>query len=129
MTIASRPTVNSPGAWARARLRVAKIVQPVDEVLSGDRLTAVNLEGTGKNPRIGALRNALQPFVDHPRESDVVVGGGEGEQQGRDPDPEDRVKLPPAPPGSLSAPGSAGAPGLDGHRRLRQSVLSFRHRL
>ena len=93
-------------------LRVAEIVQPVDELPVGQRLAGVQLERPGEDAREGARPFAVQPGVDDPRQRDVVVG--------QHPDDDGRAGRP-GPPRRTTAIAVAGAAaaGRSGSRLAR----------
>ena len=65
-------------------VRVAEIVQPIDQLPLGEGLAAVQLERPGEDARIGPRHLAAHPRVDHPREDDPVVRHHERQQDQRD---------------------------------------------
>ena len=73
MTTASRPTVNSPGCSALRAMRIAEVVQSVDDLGRRQRLAAPQLERPGEDTRVGPLRFAVQARVDHPGEADIEI--------------------------------------------------------
>ena len=56
-------------------LRVAEVVQPIEQLLLRDVIAAPNLERPRKHARQHAIALAVQARVDHPREGHVVVAG------------------------------------------------------
>ena len=65
------------GLLDRVALRVAEIVQPIDQLPLGQRLAAAQLERPREDARQHAVALAVQPRVDQAREADVVVAGGD----------------------------------------------------
>jgi hypothetical protein len=56
-------------------LSVAKIVQSIDELAIGQRLTPPDLQGAGKHTRENRGVLTVQAGVDQPCEADVVIPG------------------------------------------------------
>ena len=84
IAIAPLPIANSPGFSSVLALRVAEVVQPIDELAVGQRLAAPQLERPGEaRAEARVSRSPCEPRVDQPREADVVVGGGEAQEDRR----------------------------------------------
>ena len=78
------PIANSPGFSSVVALRVAEVVQPIDQLPLGQRLAAAQLERPREDARKHRVALAVQARVDQPREADVVVGGGEAQDDRRE---------------------------------------------
>jgi hypothetical protein len=61
-------------------MRVAEIVQAIDELTLGERLPAAQLERPRENAREDGLVLAVKPCVDEVGEADVRVGGEETDE-------------------------------------------------
>jgi hypothetical protein len=75
-------------------VRVAELVEPIDQLLLGHRLTAAQLERPRQDAREHRRPLAVEPVVDHFREPHVVIrgdgqqqDGGDGENRRGDPHP------------------------------------------
>ena len=83
-TLTSAPsTANSPRILRLRPLRVAEIVEPIEQLLLRHVVAAPNLERPREDARQHAIALAVQARVDHPRERHVVVAGeraGDDEQ-------------------------------------------------
>ena len=75
-------------------LRVAEIVQPIDHLLLGDPLAAIERERPREDARIRPLELALHARVDQLRERDVVVAENRRAEDERDADADKRPELP-----------------------------------
>ena len=65
-------------------VRVAELVEPIDQLLLGHRLAAAQLERPRQDAREHGRALAVQARVDQPREADVVVAGDDAEEEGGD---------------------------------------------
>ena len=88
------PDREFPRLLGAGAVRVAQIVQPVDQLALGEGLSPVQLERAGEHPRIGPRHLAAHPHVDHLREDDPVVRHRERQQDHRDADAEEGIALP-----------------------------------
>ena len=79
-------------------VRIAEVVEPVDELPLGERLAAAQLERTRENAREHRFALAVQPRVDQVCEADVVIGRDEAEHDGRYRRGERGETHPPLPP-------------------------------
>jgi hypothetical protein len=59
---------------------VSKIIQPIDELALGERLTAPQFERSGEHARQDALTLAVQPLIDRGGEGDVVIADGKAQK-------------------------------------------------
>ena len=88
------PDREFPRLLGAGAVRVAQIVQPIDQLALGEGLSPVQLERAGEHPRIGPRHLAAHPRVDHLREDDPVVRHRERQQDHRDADAEEGIALP-----------------------------------
>jgi hypothetical protein len=88
-----------PGLLEHRPLRVAEVVEAIDELRLGQRLAAAQLQRPGEHLRKYRRALAVQPRIEQPRKADVVIADGETEQHDRDSQREggqpDPAKLPP----------------------------------
>ena len=140
-------SANSPACSAVGPVRVAEVVQPVDELVRRQRLAAVQLERAGEDAGIDPLHFAVDPRVDHPREEDVVVAHDRRQDDERAGEADQREELParlrrgahgpflaglalaPAVPGRWSSSRLETRLFRMGHQRRRQLTVHLRYRL
>ena len=92
------PTANSPGSLDLRHLRVAEVVQPIDQLPVGQRLSRSELERPGEDAGKRPRPLAVQPGVDDARQGDVVVGHHPEQDAGRPGEPHGDVPQPPPTP-------------------------------
>ena len=95
-------------------LRVAEIVQPVDELRLPERLPAPEIHRPREDARQHPVALAVQPRLDLPRELDVVVPEGARHRDGRDRERGQQVPHPPPPVERPSRGARRGAGRLHG---------------
>ncbi len=94
-------------------VRVADLVQALDQLDLADGLPPPKLERTGKHPRIHPLHLAVHPRVDHAREDHPVVAADACKKEQRAGQPDEDVE----PPAALRKTGQNPLP-CGGLRRL-----------
>ena len=103
-------------------VRVAEVVEAVDELVRRQRLAAVQLERTGEDARVDPLHLAVNARVDHPGEQDVVVAHDRRQDDERAGEADKREELPATLAASADGPFLRGS-GL-GRRCAREGSSS-----
>ncbi len=103
------------GLQRRGLLRVAQVVEPIDQLPLAERLALAQFHRPGVDARRRPQPFAVQPLVHQPGEDGVVVTKEAGEHDGDDSGRDDQDTEPPAPPPGTWRRGSGAGGALLDH--------------